>query len=64
MLTPRGEVLHVKHEAGEEDETLAIKKGLAALLAARLHHHSEQVGQCAACCSLLLSDGNTHAEKR
>ena len=44
MLTPRGEVLHVKHEAGEDDETLAIKKGLAALLAARLHHHSEQVG--------------------
>ncbi|XP_076472269.1 uncharacterized protein LOC143301765, partial [Babylonia areolata] len=59
VLTPRGEVLHVTHEAkgggawqeeeeGEEEpgeeETVVIKKGLAALLAARLHHHTDQVG--------------------
>ncbi|KAL8609979.1 hypothetical protein ACOMHN_029472 [Nucella lapillus] len=33
-----------KEEEGGESETVSIKKGLAALLAARLHHHTEQGG--------------------
>ncbi|KAK7494173.1 hypothetical protein BaRGS_00014646, partial [Batillaria attramentaria] len=41
VLTPRGEVVHVHHAADEDEETLAVKKGLAALLAARLHDHRD-----------------------
>ncbi|XP_041378093.1 uncharacterized protein LOC121390363 [Gigantopelta aegis] len=37
-ISPHGEIQHVYHPPGEEAEILAIKKGMAALFASRLHH--------------------------
>ncbi|GFO16169.1 protein jagged-2 [Plakobranchus ocellatus] len=40
-LSPRGEVTAVYHDPAEDDQKLSVKKGFAALLAARLHDRHE-----------------------
>lgn len=41
MISPRGEITHVYHPAGEDDEVIVSKKGFAALFASRLHEQGE-----------------------
>ncbi|KAK3102203.1 hypothetical protein FSP39_009587 [Pinctada imbricata] len=45
VITSRGEILRVYHPDHENGEVLAIKKGFAALLAAKLHNEGEVGGK-------------------
>ncbi|XP_048250793.1 uncharacterized protein LOC124111176 [Haliotis rufescens] len=45
VITPHGEIVHVYHPADDDDEAVAIKKGLSAVFAGRLHHESEEVSR-------------------
>ncbi|KAK3101652.1 hypothetical protein FSP39_005219 [Pinctada imbricata] len=45
VITSRGEILRVYHPDHENGEVLAIKKGFAALLAAKLHREGEVGGK-------------------
>ncbi|KAL5015381.1 hypothetical protein ScPMuIL_009651 [Solemya velum] len=41
VITPNGEILRVYHAREDSDEVVAVKKGLAALLAGKLHNEDE-----------------------
>lgn len=41
MISPRGDITHVYHPAGEDEEVIVSKKGFAALFASRLHEEGE-----------------------
>lgn len=41
VISSRGVVNHVFHPGGEDDEVVAIKKGLASIFAAKLHEEGE-----------------------
>lgn len=41
MISSRGVVNHVFHPRGEDEEVVAIKKGLASIFAAKLHEEGE-----------------------
>ena len=41
VISPRGEITHVYHPVGEDDEVIVSKKGFAALFASRLHEEGE-----------------------
>ncbi|KAL5015117.1 hypothetical protein ScPMuIL_009387 [Solemya velum] len=45
VITPNGEILRVYHARGDSDEVVAVKKGLAALLAGKLHNEDEVPGE-------------------
>ena len=41
MISSRGVVNHVFHPHGEDEEVVAIKKGLASIFAGKLHEEGE-----------------------
>lgn len=41
VISSRGVVNHVFHPRGEDEEVVAIKKGLASIFAAKLHQEGE-----------------------
>lgn len=41
MISSRGVVDHVFHPRGEDEEVVAIKKGLASIFGAKLHEEGE-----------------------
>lgn len=45
VISPRGEITHVYHPAGEDEEVIVSKKGFAALFASRLHEEGEVPGK-------------------
>jgi hypothetical protein len=43
VISTRGVVNHVYHPRGEDEEVVAIKKGLASIFASRLHEEGEVI---------------------